>query len=78
MEQMKVVSAEVTTSIPLVEDREQEIVKSLERMTGRQIVMETRVDPSLIGGVITKIGSVVYDGSVSRQLAKLKQQLVEG
>lgn len=78
MEQMKVVSAEVTTAIPLVEDREQEIVKSLERMTGRQIVMETRVDPSLIGGVITKIGSVVYDGSVSQQLAKLKQQLVEG
>ena len=78
MEQMKVVSAEVTTAIPLVENREQEIVKSLERMTGRQIVMETRVDPSLIGGVITKIGSVVYDGSVSRQLAKLKQQLVEG
>jgi F-type H+-transporting ATPase subunit delta len=37
--------------------------------------MKTSVDPSIIGGVVTRIGSTVYDGSIASQLAKLKQRL---
>ena len=39
--------------------------------------LDARVDPALIGGVVTRIGSTVYDGSVATQLQKLKARLVE-
>jgi F-type H+-transporting ATPase subunit delta len=38
--------------------------------------MTTKVDPSIIGGVVTKIGSTVYDGSLARQLATIRRKLV--
>jgi F-type H+-transporting ATPase subunit delta len=41
-------------------------------------MLDTRVDPSLIGGAVTRIGSTVYDGSVTTQLQKMKQSLIEG
>jgi F-type H+-transporting ATPase subunit delta len=44
-------------------------------MTGRTVSMVSRVDPALIGGVVARIGSVVYDGSVKRQLEKMKETL---
>ncbi len=78
LEHLKVVRAEVTTATPLAGDRKHAIAESLERAVGRRVEMETRVDPSIIGGVIAQIGSVVYDGSVARQLSRLKEQLVTG
>jgi F-type H+-transporting ATPase subunit delta len=44
-------------------------------MTGRQVTMTTRVDPAIIGGVVTKVGSTVYDGSVASQLDRIKNRL---
>jgi F0F1-type ATP synthase delta subunit len=37
-----------------------------------------RVDPAILGGVVTRIGSMVYDGSIARQLEKIRSRLVEG
>jgi F-type H+-transporting ATPase subunit delta len=37
--------------------------------------MSTRIDPSIIGGVVARIGSTVYDGSVTRQLVRMKERL---
>ena len=45
--------------------------------SGRTVMLETKVDPNIVGGVIARIGSTVYDGSVVRQLEKMKQGLVE-
>jgi len=73
----KVVRAEVTTAAPLGSDRAQAIERSLARVTGRTVTLATRVDASLIGGVVARIGSTVYDGSVTRQLQKMKERLVE-
>jgi len=39
--------------------------------------MDARVDPAIVGGVIARVGSVVFDGSVTRQLERLKQRLIE-
>jgi F-type H+-transporting ATPase subunit delta len=39
--------------------------------------MDARVDPAIMGGVIARVGSVVFDGSVTRQLERLKQRLIE-
>jgi F-type H+-transporting ATPase subunit delta len=49
----------------------------LARATGRDVQIETRVDSALIGGAVARIGSTVYDGSVTTQLRKLKQSLIE-
>ena len=73
----KIVRAEVTTATPLAPDRVQEIQKRLTGVTGRSVTLRTRVDRSIIGGLVARVGSVVYDASVTRQLQKLKERLVE-
>ena len=55
----------------------QALARSLSSLTGKRVELDLVVDPSLIGGVVAKIGSTVYDGSIRTQLQKLKQQLVE-
>jgi F-type H+-transporting ATPase subunit delta len=73
----QVVRAEVTTAAPLQADRVQAIERNLAKVTGRKVALATRVDPSLIGGLVARIGTTVYDGSVTTQLQKMKQKLVE-
>jgi F-type H+-transporting ATPase subunit delta len=77
MEHQQVVRAEVTTAAPLAPDRVTQIQQKLTALTGRKVDMTTSVDPAIIGGVVTRIGSIVYDGSIATQLAKLKERLVE-
>jgi F-type H+-transporting ATPase subunit delta len=74
----RVVDAEVTTAVPLPDGRAQVIVGQLAETAGRQVRVTTRVDPSILGGVVTRVGSVVYDGSVKRQLERLRTQLEAG
>jgi len=62
------VRATVTSATELPEDRYQRIRAAMERLTGRTVTLEKSVDPSLIGGVVTRVGSVVYDGSVRAKL----------
>lgn len=73
----KIVRAEVTTATPLTPERVQQIQKSLARVTGQSVTLQTRIDPLIVGGLVAKVGSVVYDGSVTRQLQKLRERLVE-
>ena len=72
---LNVVRAEVTSAVPLPAGTAEAIGRAIEQRTGRQVTMTARVDAALIGGVVTKIGSVVYDGSVKRQLEKMKDAL---
>lgn len=51
------------------------IRETLERMTGRKVLLSTRVDPNLIGGSVTTLGSVVYDGSIQGRLNLLRSEL---
>jgi F-type H+-transporting ATPase subunit delta len=76
MEHQRVVQAEVTTAVPLSPEREAELRQQLAAVTGRRVMMTTKVDPALIGGIVTKIGTVVYDGSIASQLTKMREQLV--
>jgi F-type H+-transporting ATPase subunit delta len=75
---LNVVRAEVVTAVPLPPDRVPALEKALAAMTGQTVSMSARVDRSIIGGVVTKIGSVVYDGSVKRQLEKMRETLTAG
>lgn len=67
-----VVRAELTSSSDLPDDRYEKIREALEKLTGRKIVIEKKIDPEIIGGVITRVGSVVYDGSIKSQLELFK------
>jgi F-type H+-transporting ATPase subunit delta len=78
LDYQQVVRAEVTTAIPLAADRTQAIERGLAELTGRKVTLASKVNPSIIGGVIARIGSTVYDGSVTTQLQKMKQRLVDG
>ena len=77
MDYQKVVRGEVTTAQPLPAAKLRALEEGLERATGRTVVLEARVDPSIIGGVVTRLGSIVYDGSVTSQLQRMKQALTE-
>jgi F-type H+-transporting ATPase subunit delta len=70
-----VVRAEVTTTTPLAPERAKSIEASLARLTGRTVALSTKVDPTIIGGVVTRIGSTVYDASVTRHLEKMREKL---
>lgn len=71
----QVVEVEVTTAMPLTESHAADFEKRLSKATGRQVLMTTAVDPALIGGAVARIGSVVYDGSVANQLARMRERL---
>jgi F-type H+-transporting ATPase subunit delta len=77
MEHHNVVRAEVTTAMPLPADRVAALERGLAAATGRRVQLETRVDGGIIGGAVARIGSTVYDGSVTTQLQRLKHQLTE-
>lgn len=75
-EHLGIVRVQAATAYPLDSEQQQALIRGLERRTGRQVVLETRVDPSLIGGVVVRIGDTIIDGSVRGQLARLKQYLL--
>jgi F-type H+-transporting ATPase subunit delta len=62
--------------VPLPPDRIAALQQGLARLTGRDVLLGIRIDPSLVGGAVARIGSTVYDGSVTTQLEKLRHQLV--
>lgn len=77
MEHQKVIRGDVTTATALPPEKLRALEQGLQRATGRRVVLESRVDPAIIGGVVTRLGSTVYDGSVTTQLEKMKQALIE-
>jgi len=68
------VEGEVTTAVPLEASQLAHLRDVLSEATGQQVTLSARVDPSVIGGVVARVGSVVYDGSIARQLARMKEQ----
>jgi F-type H+-transporting ATPase subunit delta len=77
LDHQNVERAEVTTAIPLDPQRAEAIQRSLAKATGRRVVMTTTVDPSIIGGVVARVGSTIFDASVTTHLRKMKRQLAE-
>lgn len=66
------VKAEVTSAAPLSDAQAARIQASLERLTGRKISLARKVDPALIGGVVTRVGDRVFDGSVRTRLEQIR------
>ena len=70
------VSAQITSARSLSEAEKTEMQANLSKLTGKNVSLNFETDETLIGGVVTRIGSTVYDGSVKMQLAELKHQMI--
>jgi F-type H+-transporting ATPase subunit delta len=70
-----VARAQVATAAALSEEQKAALAGELSRVTGKQVVCEFHWDPALLGGVVARIGSTVYDGSVRGKLTALKSRL---
>jgi len=67
--------AEVLTAMPLPEEYFEKLQRELERITGRKVALDRKLDPSLICGVVVRIGDTVYDGSLVARLKQLKETM---
>ena len=72
-----IVRADVTSAVPLTAENTKALEESLARATGKKVELSLAVDKELIGGLVARIGSTVYDGSVRTQLGKIRQTLVK-
>ena len=72
-----IVRADVTSATPLSPEKTKALAESLSKVTGKQVQLSVSVDPELLGGVVARIGSTVYDGSVKTQLQRMRRELVE-
>jgi F-type H+-transporting ATPase subunit delta len=73
-----IVSAEVISARELPESERSELRSRLEKLTGKTVNLNFNIDQEIIGGVVTRIGSTVYDGSVKTRLENLREQLISG
>jgi F-type H+-transporting ATPase subunit delta len=70
------IRASVTSARPLDPALEARLRTALERQSGKTVILEKREDPKIIGGLVTQLGDLVFDGSVRSQLASLREQLL--
>ena len=73
--QLGFVEAEISSARPLSAEEKRELESRVERLTGKKVRAHYAADPGLLGGVMVRVGSTIYDGSVRGQLEKMKQEL---
>jgi len=69
--------AEVRTAVPLDAKRREQLAKALSKATGKEVEVKVLVDPSVIGGVVARVGDQVFDGSIRRKFELARQQLAQ-
>jgi len=70
-----VVRAKVTTASSISAELQERIKATLEKLTGKKIVMQLQDDPEIIGGLVAQVGDLILDGSVKTQLQSLRDTL---
>lgn len=78
LERKKKAKAVVMTPVEIGKERQSIIKSSLKKLTDRDVDIDYVVDPSLLGGILVKIGSTMYDTSIRSQLRLLKDELIKG
>ena len=69
--------AEVRTAVPLDAKRREQLAKALAKATGKDVELKVLVDPSVLGGVVARVGDQVFDGSIRRKLEMAHEQLAK-
>jgi len=70
--------ATITSASPLSDEIVEQLKIALSRKTGKAVEVKLKTDPDIIGGIITTIGDLVYDGSIKRQLENMKESFKRG
>ena len=76
MAHRKVMDAQIVTASAMPDDQRAALAKALSSAVGADVRLKESVDPSIVGGIVARVGSVVYDASLTRQLEKMRQQLL--
>ncbi len=71
------VEVKVRTATPITSTLREQITQRLTAMLGKQVVLKTEIDAEMLGGIVVRVGDTVLDGSVSAQLAQMRQAAVE-
>ena len=77
-EQLGRLAVTVTSSQPLTDDQKRDIVARLRETFGKEVSLTEKVDPSLVGGIILRVGDRVYDGSVRGKLQVMRRAVASG
>ncbi len=71
-----ILRAEVMTALPLPEEYFEQLQKQLERITGRRVALDRKLDPALVAGVVVRVGDTVYDGSLVARIRQMKETML--
>ena len=74
-ERAGMIAATVTTARSVPNDAQQKLHDKLAALTGKKVRIDFATDPEIIGGLVTRIGSTIYDGSVRSQLQQIKETM---
>ena len=74
-EENNIVHGSVVSAVEMDSDLQSKVQTTLEKLTGKKVELSTSVDPSIIGGIIAKVGDLVLDGSIKAQLAGLNDSI---
>jgi F-type H+-transporting ATPase subunit delta len=69
------VLAEVRSAVPLDDKQRKDLASALSQATGKNVEVKVLIDPSVVGGVVAKVGDTVIDGTVKRRLEQLREQV---
>lgn len=67
--------AEVRSAVPLDENQRAELTRALQRATGKTIELKVLIDPTVLGGIVAKVGDTVIDGTIRHRIEQLKEQV---
>ena len=73
-----VTTATIRSSIELTREDFDQIQRRFSDITGKQVLLQVEKDPTLIGGLVAKIGDTLYDGSIRTQLYKIQEIIAKG
>jgi len=73
-----IILAHVISAAPLTDQEKRAVVQRMEQLTGGRVELDVAVDPSLLGGLVVRVGDQLIDGSVRGRLERLRNQLVSG
>ena len=72
------IEAEVTTASDLPKETVKKLIDAISVYSGKEVEVNVTIDPSIIGGIVTRIGSTVIDGSIQTYLNQIRQSIIRG
>ena len=72
------IEAEVTSASELPKETVKQLIDAISVYSGKEVEVNVNIDPSIIGGIVTRIGSTVIDGSIQTHLNQIRQSIIRG